>query len=273
MYVSNFRAANYAVLHLYMCLSIKINMQKVLNYKIMKNYLIVTTLLILLSQFSFGQSNPWTSRVEQTLPSYVPLPLNELMGAAMIMSAREAEKTKATIRAYKDLHLETKYFKSAKSGDHNVILILGDKEIANGRVSVLNNRVNALYAGDGKYDTSRGLRSVSEINRAYTKIYIQLDRELIPIEVYFIDLFSDSPVIDSHNQTVNTGELSLNFSGFGLPIVVWNSPNFAKASVIANISPEKEHLVKFTGESSNDFFKINFDGKVGYIYKSSVRVD
>jgi len=155
----------------------------------MRLIFITTIILLHYSYSSKGQSNPWSSRVEQTLPTYVPLPINEIAEAGRILEAREAAKNRATIKAYREFYAATENFKAATNGHHNVVLILNGKEIGQGRVFVMDNRIQTLFLGKNRFASSTGLRITSEIKDAYNKLFLEYDSRLTPIEVYFTNLF------------------------------------------------------------------------------------
>jgi hypothetical protein len=69
---------------------------------------------------------------------------------------------------------------------------------------------------------------------------------------------------------INKGKLSLDFK---IPTIsVYDIPNMGRNKVIAEVKPGDTDKLQFTGEVAEGmFYKVNFAGKVGYIYKSMVK--
>lgn len=234
--------------------------------------------------FSFlitkGQQNPWfDGGVKQTLPQYVPMPIDALRSAGQAVQLREEAKTKATIKAHRELYSSVQYFKNPRNGNHTAILIFADQYIVKAVANVIDNRLQSLIIGDRKLKVSAELKITSEVKKAYNKAFLSVDEELIPIDIYFTDLYSVSPVpsqnemkkisiskIELSGKKINSYQFRLKPSS--LPINIYNVPDMGVAEAIDKIDSNTN--VTFLEIMDSGFYKVQYEDLTGYIYKNSV---
>src|SRR5690606_33615641 len=111
----------------------------------MKTTILLTAILCSVKLIS-AQSNPWYTGAGQTLPEYVPLPMDRLYEAGQILQNRyDAEardllaKEAESILSHRELHFTTRHFKKAYNGTHNVATIIQGKRLTKAKVTVSDN--------------------------------------------------------------------------------------------------------------------------------------
>lgn len=218
--------------------------------------------------------NPWKTAVEQTLPEYIPLPMDRLFQAGQIFQnkhnteikellARDAE----SIRAHRELHLETKYFKNLFNGTHEVTTIIQGKRITKAKVVVSNNLIQKFILGNEIYTAPEKLKVPSEIINGYCKVFAEYNASLIPIEFYFTDLYSSSSVTalspsDSEDLLYSLGEKSI--------IPVYETPS--SISPIFHITKKNQSQVTVLEKNNNTgYAKVKIGALLGYIVNRRIK--
>jgi len=152
----------------------------------MKNLLFI--LLAVFSLESKAQINEYSQPVTNTLESYTPLPLDDMLQAAIIQRNAEMQKNKEVIANFLDYYGSIQSFKPVADGDHDVKVIIGNSVLFKSKVSVRSNRITSIVLNQ-VYNADNGLKVTSEIVKGHNKIFLDHDDQYIPIDVYILDSF------------------------------------------------------------------------------------
>lgn len=144
--------------------------------------------LILLLVFTSGsisaQINRYSRPAEQTLERYVPVTATKESVAYLA----EINKSIAIVRSYKQYYNSIRSFKEVPNGTFKAVVIIDEILKLDGFVTVADSKVKKLMLKNA-YDSTNGLHITSNINNAYTKVFLNEDDKMIPVDVYIPEFF------------------------------------------------------------------------------------
>lgn len=228
---------------------------------------ILILLMIFLIKESKAQLNRYSGPgVESTLKKNDPLISDQMLIEAM--KARKAQIAQE-ISNFKEYYSSLQYFKTASNGTLKGLLINNNEFMIEQFVNIKDNKIISIES-KSPMNSSNGLRVPSEIKNGYSKVFYNYENQLWVIEVYFEELFlMDNP---SKSNTTNTSDpfslINTNTATSGLDISIFDTPNMATNKIIFSI-PFKGKISSIL-KAENDFYKITYKGKIGYIYNKRI---
>jgi len=136
------------------------------------------------SQISSG-----TKPAENTVQNYIPLPMDDIYKAAFANRNAENEKSIKQITNFLDYYKTISSFKSLSNGTYSIKAIVDSHYITDAKVSIVNNRINLLTFSKNAYNADNGLKVNSDVINGHTKVFVVMDGNYFPIEIFVLDSF------------------------------------------------------------------------------------
>lgn len=153
----------------------------------MEKITIAIIIVILISiNNSEAQINRFTKPIENTLETDESSSLTAKLLALKIKN----DKLKAIVLSYKQYYNSIESFKNVVDGRFKAIVIVDESLKGDGYVSIINGRVTKLELRES-YDVDKGLMITSKVKNAHNRLFLNLNDEIIPVDVYLPDFFFD----------------------------------------------------------------------------------
>ena len=136
-----------------------------------------------------GQINSSIKPIENKLESHQSPNMGMLYELAKHAQSAQLAKVNAEINSFLEYYKAFNFFKKADDGKYTVTLIVDNYTKQEASVDVRNNMVVSVELNK-VYTTSNGLKVPTEINNAYSKVFLDLNGNLVAMNLYFTSLFS-----------------------------------------------------------------------------------
>lgn len=150
----------------------------------MKLSLKLILLLVFTSNSITAQINRYSKPAENNLQQRE----ESSVETGLLSLALESEKNRKIALSYKEYYKSIESFKPINDGTYKAVLIMEDSFKGEGLVTIYDNKVFKLLL-KSTYDSSNGLHVNSKPNNAHSKVFLEIDGQMIPVDVYIPEFF------------------------------------------------------------------------------------